>query len=99
MLSAPYANSEHSPVRDGGCQRREYSWLEHLMTSTIEIFPPIAFPHHRLQVFQPDNPILYRIFNNRSNQSRRQIVGTQCPIAIVASHGQTTINHRDSLSI
>src|SRR5438270_3419925 len=38
--------------------------LKHLLAGPIQVFPAITFFDHGLQVFKPDNVVLYRVLNN-----------------------------------
>src|SRR5262249_61044255 len=85
------------PASGGESQRDAWTWQKPLMAGAIQVFPALALLDHRLEIFEPDDTILHRVLDDGAGETRRQIVGLQLAIAVVACHGEAIAPYRDRL--
>src|SRR5262245_48961725 len=64
-------------------------------TCAIQILPAFALLDHRLQILQPDDAVLYRVFYDGSDQTGREVMRAQYTVTEMAGQGQPVIDDRD----
>src|SRR5215510_10882482 len=66
--------------------------LRNFATGSVQILPSIPLLNHGLQVFQPHDAILYRVFDHGADQARRDVVRAQLPIAEMGGERQAAVD-------
>src|SRR5262245_90913 len=80
-LQAPVIGCAQSQGRDVECRKRvsSYShqlWLRDLPACSVKILPSVPLFDDSFQILKPYDTILHRVFNNRTDQTRGNVVRT-----------------------
>ncbi|CCB76392.1 exported protein of unknown function [Streptantibioticus cattleyicolor NRRL 8057 = DSM 46488] len=95
---APRAATGSRPGRAAGPRGASgRSCRRHLPARPVEVLPALPLPHHRLQVFPPDQPVGRRVADHRAEHPRRDVRGAQHTVAEVGRQGEATGDHGDGL--
>src|SRR5215469_3403667 len=71
--------------------------LQHLVAGPVEVLPAVALFDDGLQVFEPDDAVLHRVFDDGAGDAGSQVARVQHAVAVIGGHGEAAGDDGDRL--
>src|SRR5438067_8719908 len=95
-VSSPRRRTSWPKALSRGFNRRAAA-SQHLLAAPVEVFPAAALLDDGLEVFEPDDAVLDRVFDDGAGQAGGDVARAQRAVAVVGRRGQAAGDDRDRL--